>query len=354
MRSREPKRSRGRRRSRGPTKPQGRQPHVAEGAASRGHFFSLLPDRVLDAVEESGHRVTGRCLARNSLENRVYDVELENDSRVIAKFYRPGRWSRETILDEHRLLLALDEHEIPTCPPLAFPGGGTLRRTPEGIFFALFPRRGGRSPQELTPEELRELGRLVARIHNVSASLGLRHRPELSPATYGLEALAVLLRHPGLRENVAARLDDAVRRLVAVAEPRFRGVERFVIHADCHRGNLLWGSQGWFFLDFDDMAVAPPVQDLWLLLSARPRDCPREVDAFLEGYETFRSFDAATLGLIEVLRGLRYVRYAAWIAARWEDPSFPRRYPTWGTDRYWQELIADLHEQVARACEAEG
>jgi len=325
----------------------------ADSGATRGHFFSLLPDRVLDAVEEAGHRVTGRCLALNSLENRVYDVELEDGSRVVAKFYRPERWSRETILDEHRVLRALDEHEIPTCPPVAFPDGGTLRRTPEGIFFAVFPRVGGRSPEELSTDELRELGRLVARIHNVTASLGLRHRPELSPATYGTEALAVLLRHAEVRDNVAARLEDAVTRLVQVAEPRFRGAERFPIHADCHRGNLLRGGQGWFFLDFDDMAVGPPVQDLWLLLSARPRDCPREVDAFLEGYETFRTFERGSLGMIEVLRGLRYVRYAAWIAARWEDPSFPRRFPEWGTDRYWQELVVDLHEQIALSHEAE-
>jgi Ser/Thr protein kinase RdoA (MazF antagonist) len=314
-------------------------------------FFSLLPETVLAAVERAGSRCTGRVSALGSLENRVYDVELESGERVVAKFYRPGRWSRETIGDEHRTLAALVEHEIATAPPLRFPDGETLARTDDGIWFALFPRVVGRSPEELGPPELGELGRLVARIHNVIGTLGLAHRPRLTPATYGTDSLTVLLGGGFVPSAMEARYADAVGRLVAEGERRFAGVPLAAVHADCHRGNLMTardarGKPGWIFLDFDDMAIGPAVQDLWLLLPARPPDCAEHVDAFVEGYETFRAFDRGGLALVEVLRGLRYVRYAAWVASRWEDPSFPRAFPGWGGERYWAEQLADLHEQL--------
>lgn len=310
-------------------------------------FFSLTPERVLDAVERAGERTTGLCYALNSLENRVYEVELEGGRRVVVKFYRPGRWSLATISDEHLLLARLVEAEVPVCPPLRFPDGATLQRTPDGIAFALFPRTGGRAPEDLGGEDLRQLGRLLARIHTVSSRLALPNRPELSPRTYGSEALEVITRDAQMSPGLAARYADAVRRLCAHAERRLAGVETFVIHADCHRGNLLHGRQGWFFLDFDDAARGPAVQDLWLLLPGRPRDCPGEVEALVEGYEQLRGFDRRTLRLVEALRGLRYVRYAAWITARWADPSFPRAFPQFGSESYWQGQLGDLEEQIA-------
>ncbi len=311
------------------------------------HFYTLTPELVLDAVERSGHFTTGLCYALNSLENRVYEVELEDRSRVVGKFYRPGRWSEETIRDEHRTLAALAEAEIPVCAPTAFDDGDTLHTTEDGIFFALFPRTGGRSPDELIGDQFEQLGRLLGRIHNVTASLGLKHRPEISPQTYGDDCLEAILQHTEMPMGVLHRYSDAVKRLADLGRQRFEGVETFAAHGDCHRANLLFGSQGWFFLDFDDMGIAPAVQDMWLLLPARAADCPRELDLLLEGYEQFRDFDHRTLGLIEVLRGLRYVRYAAWIARRWEDPAFPRAFPDWGTDRYWESQVADIYEQLA-------
>ncbi len=310
------------------------------------HFFTLTPDRVLAAIEESGHRCTGLCYPLNSLENRVYEVELDDGRRVVGKFYRPGRWSQDTILDEHRLLAALTDAEIPVCAPLAFPDGRTLHATADEIFFAVFPRTGGRSPDELAPADFTQLGRLIARIHNVAAAMRLRHRPVLSPDTYGQDALAVVLEQGNLGPGMRERYTDAAERLIDAARQRFRPGS-FVVHADCHRGNLLRGSAGWFFLDFDDAAVAPPVQDLWLLLPGRPGQCPEEVEALVQGYEEFRELDRSSLALIEALRGLRYLRYAAWVASRWEDPSFPRAFPTFGSERYWQEQCADLYEQVA-------
>ena len=315
-------------------------------------FFSLTPDRVLAAVEAAGHRTTGLCWALPSLENRVYEVELEDRRRLVAKFYRPGRWSRETIVDEHVTLNSLREAEIPVCAPDTFPDGRTLQETADGILFAVFPRMGGRSPDELSVDQLVELGRLLGRIHNVTASLGLRHRPVLSPATYGTECLETILARAALPPGLKARYEDAVRRLVDEGVRRWLDVETFAIHADCHKGNLLAGRDGWFFLDFDDMAVGPAAQDFWLLLPARARDCPREVEALVSGYEQMRELDRRGLGLIEVLRGLRYVRYAAWVLQRWDDPSFPRAFPYFGTESYWEQQYADVMEQV-RALDGE-
>jgi Ser/Thr protein kinase RdoA (MazF antagonist) len=317
-----------------------------EPSRTTGTFFSLTPDRVLEAVERAGHRTTGLCYALNSLENRVYEVELEDRRRLVGKFYRPGRWGRETILDEHRMLAALDEAEIPVCTPIAIGDGGTLQETQEGILFALFPRTGGRSPEELSLDEYQQLGRLLARIHNVGASLRLASRPRISPQTYGRECLEVILKAASLSPGAEQRYVDAVERLIAIGEERFAGVETFPVHGDCHRGNLLRGSAGWFFLDFDDMAHAPAAQDLWLLLPARPGDCPQELEAIERGYEAFRELPVGWVRLVEVLRGLRYVRYAAWVATRWDDPAFKRAFPHWGNDNYWEEQISDVYDQV--------
>lgn len=309
------------------------------------NFFTLTPERVLTAVERAGQRTTGLCYALNSLENRVYEVELEDRTRLVGKFYRPSRWSQEAIEDEHRLLLALEADEIPVCPPVTI-DGQTLHRTEDGIFYALFPKVGGRSPDELDLEGFEQLGRLLARIHNVAASLSITHRPAISPATYGSESLQTILKRTDMSLGVRQRYIDAVEALVVQADLRLADLETLPLHGDCHRGNLLLGSEGWFFLDFDDMGIGPAVQDLWLLLPARADGCPQELDAMLQGYEQFRDFPRHSLRGIEALRGLRYVRYAAWVARRWDDPAFQRAFPDWGTDRYWEGQVADLSEQL--------
>lgn len=310
-------------------------------------FFSLTPDRVLAAVEQIGSGTTGLCYALNSLENRVYEVELADRTRLVAKFYRPGRWSRETILDEHRALIALAEAEIPVVAPQPFADGSTLHTTEAGIHFTLFPKRGGRGPDDLSEDDFEQLGRLLGRMHNVLAPLGLAARPVLSAKTYGEGALAVILSRTTLSAGVGARYEGAVRRLIAVATEAMQAAMALPIHADFHRGNVLRNSQGWLVLDFDDMARGPAVQDFWLVLPGRPRDVPTELEGLIRGYEQFREFDRGELRLIEVLRGLRYVRYAAWIAQRWEDPAFKRAFPDWGTDRYWEGQLVDVNEQLA-------
>lgn len=309
-------------------------------------FADLTPDRILAAAEAAGGRATGRTWALGALENRVFEVEREDGSRVVVKFYRPGRHSTTAIEDEHRLLAALAEDELPVVPPLPLEGGGTLRIAEDGHRFAVFPKAPGRAPDELGMDDYERIGKLVGRIHNVSASLDLGARPVLSPATYGTACLERTLAASAMMPGTRSRYEDAARRIVAIAEERFEGTATLVAHADCHRGNVLSAAGKFFFLDFDDAARAPAVQDLWLLLPGRPRSCPAEVDAWIEGYETFRPFDVRSLDLVEALRGLRYLRYAAWIAERYDDPAFKRAFPQFGGASYWEGLVSDLHEQL--------
>ena len=313
----------------------------------RASFLGLTPARVLAVVEAAGFAPSGHCFALNALENRVYDVRLEDGRHVVAKFYRPGRWSRETILDEHRLLAALVEAEIPVCAPLRFPDGETLR-TDEDIHYAIWPRTGGRSPDELSDDQLAVLGRLMARIHAVAADLGAPHRRPLDPEHGPLEALALLEDGDWLPPSCRARYARAVEGLVDVYVERSRGVAVQPIHGDCHAGNLLHGSDGWFFLDFDDMVIGPPVQDVWMLVPGRDAEADRQRRVLVDAYRTFRDFDERTFSLIEPLRGFRFVFYAGWIARRWDDPAFPDAFPHFGTETYWEDETRDLEELVQR------
>jgi len=310
-------------------------------------FFSLTPDRVLDAVEAGGTPVTGLCYPLNSLENRVYELEREDRTRVVAKFYRPGRWSQDAILDEHRFLLELIDAEVPVCPPLPFPDGETLRQVSgTGIWYALFPRVGGRAPEEFDPDQLRRLGALLARIHTVGAAQVAPFRRPLTPETYGRESLEAMDKAGVIPLEEGRRFHAVVEGLMKAMTPLFEGVAVHRVHGDCHPGNLLWGSQGPFFLDFDDLVTGPAVQDIWMLVPGRDRYAVQDRDALIEGYTTLRDFDRRTLRLIEPLRALRYLHYAAWITRRWEDPSFPRAFPHYGTPRYWSGLLQDLEEQL--------
>ncbi|MCC7441468.1 MAG: serine/threonine protein kinase [Bdellovibrionales bacterium] len=334
-------------------------------------FFELTPERVLAAVEAAGFVCTGRCFALNSFENRVYDIELDlgemegspllaslppKGRNVVVKFYRPGRWSKEQILEEHEFLLELQAQEIPVVAPLRFPGGETLREV-FGIWSAVFPRVGGRSPaaDELGAERLEQVGRLLARIHNVGSVHPARHRIRIDPASYGLSNLRYLIDRKSLPPEYVARYRHAVERICELSQPWFTAAEGQYqrIHGDCHFGNLLWSDRGACFLDFDDMVTGPPVQDLWLLVPGRDPAARRDFESMLGGYSQMRAFDRGTLRLIEPLRALRFVHFTAWIARRWEDPAFPRAFPQYGGDRYWMEQTADLEEQL-RIVEAGG
>lgn len=314
----------------------------------RGTFFGLTPNRVLDAIEAGGLRCTGRCMALNSLENRVYEVELDDGRSLVAKFYRPGRWSAETIGDEHAFLTELAAAEIPAVAPIDL-GVGTTLPSIDGIHYAAFPKVRGRSLDELTDEHLRRVGRFIGRTHAVGAGKGAPHRPRMTVERWVHEPLEVLTAGGFISQGLVSRYRDTALRIAdAVAGPLSRA-EAHRVHGDLHLGNLLWASDGSpFLLDLDDMMVAPPVQDLWLLSPGDSEEAQRRRDSLLDGYEVFREFDRSTLSLCEPLRALRIVYYSAWIARRWDDPSFPRAFPTFKHDGYW----AKEYEELMKIAEA--
>jgi Ser/Thr protein kinase RdoA (MazF antagonist) len=315
-------------------------------------FYELTPDRVLTAVEGAGFAPTGHCSPLTCLENRVYDLRLEDGTHVIAKFYRPNRWSREGILDEHRFLADLREAEIPVCAPLVFADGETLR-TVEGIHYALWPRVGGRAPDEFDDAQVQILGRLLARIHNVGAAADAPHRLRLEPETSALEPLAFLEDRGFLPAECRRRYRAAVEEIAALYRAWSEGVPVHRIHGDCHTGNLLRGSDGWCFLDFDDFVVGPAVHDVWMLLPGRDAEGARQRALLIEAYGQFRVFNARWLRLVEPLRAFRFIFYAAWIAKRWEDRAFPAAFPHFGTAEYWQNETRDLEDLLGRLLRGE-
>lgn len=327
------------------------------GTEQTQFFFELTPDVILDAAELIGVRCTGRCLPLNSMENRVYDLEIEwphpqppkspSELSRIAKFYRPGRWTREQILEEHRFLLDLHELDIPAVRPEKDPRGETLHEIPEiGIYYAVFPKIGGRNPDELSGDQLRSVGRLLARVHNAGATRPAAHRIRLDHETYGWSNLDYLLEAEILPEELEDSYADLVEEICELSAPWFEESAVQRIHGDCHLGNLLWQDQGPCWVDFDDMANGPCVQDLWLLVPGRDEDSREQFNIMLQAYEDLREFDRRSLRLIEPLRALRYVHFSAWIAKRWEDPAFPRRFDFFGTKNYWQQQIGDLGESL--------
>jgi Ser/Thr protein kinase RdoA (MazF antagonist) len=309
-------------------------------------YAGLTPDRILDALDSVGIRGDGRLLALNSFENRVYQVWREDAPPVVAKFYRPARWSDEAILEEHAFVAELAAAEVPAVAPLALEGR-TLHAF-EGFRFAVFPRHGGRAPELEQGGTLEQLGRYIARIHTVGASQPFRHRPALTIETFGDASRDDLLAHgcipDELREpwqRIADLALDAVRRAFATVR-----VSTLRLHGDCHGGNVLWTDAGPHFVDFDDARTGPAVQDLWMLLSGERGAMERQLARALEGYEMFRDFDRRELALVEPLRTLRLLHYSAWIARRFDDPAFPAAFPWFGTNRYWQDRILELREQV--------
>ena len=310
-------------------------------------FFRLTPDRVLEAVESGGFHPTGHCTALNALENRVYDVRLDEGNHVVAKFYRPGRWSRAAILDEHRLLFALRDAEIPVCAPVAFADGETIHEV-EGIHYAVWPRTGGRSPEELSDDEVAVLGRLLARIHSVGEATRVEQRRRLCSESFPLESLRLLEERGFLPPSCAARYRAAVEEVVSLYDEWSDGIELIPIHGDCHVGNLLRGDEGWFFLDFDDMLIGPPVHDVWMLLPGRDSYAERQRALLIDAYRQFRPFDERSLRLVEPLRAFRFIFYSGWIARRWRDPAFPDAFPHFGTEAYWQDETRDLEDQLDR------
>ena len=311
-------------------------------------YAALTPECILDAVDACGSRADGRMLGLSSYENRVYQVWLEDGTAVVAKFYRPGRWSDEAIREEHEYALALAARELPVVAPLVI-GGETLHLH-RGFRYAVYPKRPGRSPELGDPETLLQLGRFIGRIHAVGALTGYRHRHTLDIETYGRLPYAYVMEgefvpaelrvtYRSVVEDVLGRVEQCYARAGAVALIR--------VHGDCHAGNILWTDEGPHFVDLDDTCMAPAVQDVWLALSGDRAAMTAQLGDFMEGYRAFREFDARELLLVEALRTLRLIHYAGWLARRWSDPAFPANFPFFNTQRYWQDQILALREQAA-------
>lgn len=312
-------------------------------------YAQLGPEAVLAAVESAGYTCDGRLLALNSYENRVYQVGLDDAPALVAKFYRPGRWSDAQILEEHGYTVDLAQREIPVVAPIADAHGRTLLH--HGPFrFALYPRRGGRAPDLEDPAQLEQLGRFLARIHAYGALRPFEHRPQIDIEHFGVESYRFLLEHgfiPRELETAYRTLaEDLIVRMRACFE-RAGPVPRLRLHGDCHPGNILWTDDGPHIVDFDDARMGPAVQDLWMFLSGDRTFMTARLADLLEGYTQFHDFDPRELNLVEALRTLRMLHYAAWIARRWGDPAFPRAFPWFAGGRYWEEHILALREQAA-------
>ena len=311
-------------------------------------YSALTPDTVLDALGSIGLHGDGRLLALNSYENRVYQAGMEDRQPLIAKFYRPARWSDMEILEEHAFVATLAEREIPAVPALEI-NGRTLHQF-DGFRFSVFNRHGGRAPELDDRDTMEWIGRFIGRIHAIGAMEPYRHRPTLDIENFGQEPSTYLLQHGFIPDelvevyrSVVAQGLDAVRRCY----DRAGDVKKLRLHGDCHAGNVLWTDNGPHFVDFDDSRMGPAVQDLWMMLSGERTDMAKQFSDLMAGYGDFYDFDVHELHLVEALRTLRLIHYSAWIARRWVDPAFAIAFPWFNTQRYWQDRILELREQIA-------
>ncbi len=298
----------------------------------------------MEAVESRGLVCDARLLALNSYENRVYQVGIEEGEPLIAKFYRPGRWNREQIEEEHRFTRELVDADISVVAPLSY-DGETIGEY-AGFSFALFRRRGGHAPELDNPDNQLVLGRTVGRIHAVGRAENFQHRLTLTPQRWLQDSYQFVAEHcipADLRTAYVTLAEDLATRVVE----HYRDVETIRCHGDCHVGNILWRDDTAHFVDLDDCVMAPAVQDLWMFLSGERAQQLAQLDELLAGYEEFCDFNPAELKLIESLRTMRMVHYAAWLGRRWSDPAFPKSFPWFGDARYWSSHILELREQLA-------
>lgn len=312
-------------------------------------YDALTPDTILDAVETVGSRCTGALLALNSYENRVYRVDVEDAEPVVVKFYRPGRWQDDAILEEHRFTRMLAEHEIPAVAPIVHGDGRTLCEH-AGFRFALFPWARGRAPELNTAADRRLLGRYLGRLHRLGAAEKFAHRWRLDVNSFGHESVALIKKTDYVPAELRNAFFQTAETLLPLLDAIFREVGDVAwirLHGDCHLGNVLWGVNGPILVDFDDCLSGPAVQDLWMLLSGERDEMEAHLGEYLNGYAEFMDFDPRELRLIEPLRTLRLLRYSAWLAHRWDDPAFPRTFPWFATPRYWEQQILALKQQLA-------
>ena len=313
-------------------------------------YDRLTPELILNAVEAKGYVTNGRLLALNSYENRVYQVGIEDDTPIIAKFYRPGRWSNEAILEEHGFTRELAEREIPVVAPIQDDDANSLFIY-EDFRFALFPRRGGHWPELDQPDQREWIGRFMGNIHACGARKAFQHRITIGTRNYGWDSVEYIQEHGFIPADLQPAYSSTCRDVMQQVEAAFEragDIRHIRLYGDCHPGNILWTDNGPHFVDFDDTCMGPAIQDLWMLLSGDRHEMTGQLMDYLEGYTVFHDFDPVQLQLIEPLRTLRLLHYSAWLARRWEDPAFPHSFPWFNTQKYWEEQILTLREQAAR------
>ncbi len=311
-------------------------------------FRELRPDDILDTLEELGFHCNGRMLALNSYENRVYQVGIEDARPVVAKFYRPARWSDAAILEEHAFAAELADAEIPVVAPLEIDGRTLHHHGPFRV--SVSPCHGGRAPELDNESLLRQIGRFVARIHGIGETAAFRSRPRVDIDSYGHDSVDFLLGEDFIPEEQREVYAGVAGHLLEAVDDAFERAGRYRelrLHGDFHPGNVLVQEQSVHIVDLDDARSGPAVQDLWMFLSGDRDEQTPQLATLLEGYEEFRRFDARELHLVEALRSLRMLHYAAWLARRWEDPAFQQAFPWFNSRRYWDEHVLALREQTA-------
>ncbi len=312
-------------------------------------FTGLTPDTMLDAIEAEGIRCDGRFLALNSYENRVYQIGVEDGDALVAKFYRPQRWTDEAILEEHQYTLDLAEQEIPVIPPVVNAEGKTLHK--QGNFrFSLYPNRGGRPLELDNADQLEQLGRFIGRIHALGATEDFQHRPSLDIESFGVKPRAYLLENNFIPDYLKESYETLTRDLLKQINNAFETTGNFTtirLHGDCHPSNILYRDEIPHIVDFDDARTGPAIQDLWMFLSGDRQYMQARLGDLLVGYEQFYEFDPRELHLLEALRTLRMIHYAYWLAMRWEDPAFPHAFPWFNTINYWEDHVLTLREQAS-------
>ena len=314
---------------------------------SESPFSPLDPDAILSCIERAtDRRLLNVCRPHASYINRVYEVQDDQGNFLVAKFYRPGRWSREALEDEHRFVADCADRELPVISPLTLAGGSSLSSC-EDISFSVYPRCGGRLVDEYSDEQWLELGRLLGRLHAVGALQQAPGRNRLRPEQTSRSQIDYLLSNKLIPAQLISEFTDSADELLEIIIPLFEGVDAVRLHGDCHNSNLIHRpGESFFIIDFDDMVVGPPIQDLWMLLPNYLEESRVELALLLEGYEMFNRFDRSTLALIEPLRAMRFIHYITWCAKQYVEDGSTRVNDDFGSYAYWQQEIADLKDQV--------
>lgn len=308
-------------------------------------FSSLSPDLILDGIESTGLCVDSGLLALNSYENRVYQFHDIDKRKYVTKFYRPQRWSREQILEEHAFAFELENNELPLVAPIKIDGESLFSH--QGYHFALFPCRGGRIFEVDNLDQLEWMGRFLGRIHAIADQREFVHRPSFNIDEMLIQAHQTIRESQFVPKSLALPFFTILEQVIELASAQYKPTALMRLHGDCHAGNILWTDDGPHFVDLDDCRSGPAIQDIWMMLSGDRDQQLLQLDTLLSGYEEFFTFDSKQLPLIESLRTMRVVNYMAWLCKRWQDPAFPRNFPWFNTEKYWEQQILMLKEQMS-------